>query len=207
MGHFKKIFIKKWDIRSYFFLWLSKWFLKTVFLPILVWDYQYLWSYLNLGQSTNKFLNFFFIQYFPMFLINFSFLKNKVLLVKQYWSFFLSSKGLERFCISRNLFINFFNLFFKKKNINYLAPTFINNYYFFSKVFVNWWNMYFSKFYFKEFMLEIILKYSPDTLTRQLLYLFLLIIFRNFSFCSKRKQFLKHIFLTRLCGSQNFFFL
>ena len=60
----------------------SKKFLKTPISMFKISQYQHIWSYLNIGSETSEFLNFFFIHYFPISIVNFNFLKNKILLSK-----------------------------------------------------------------------------------------------------------------------------
>lgn len=198
----------KWSKKlNFFFFKFSKKFLKSPFLPIMVQERQHLWSYLNMGQNTNQFLNFFFIQYFPAFFINFNFLKNKILLVKQYNKISLSSNFLEKLCIRWNLFINFLNFFLKKKNVNFLSLPLINNFYFFNKIFSNWKVQYTKQIIFKEFLLDFLLWFCLQNLTSKLLYYFISIIYTNLFNSGVAKNFLNQIFLTRVLGSLNFFIL
>lgn len=203
-----KFFKKKKKYNFSLFLRFTKKFLKSPFLPIIIQEWQYLWSYLNMGQNTTHFLNFFFINYFPVFLINFNFLKAKVLLVNWFNSFFISSFALEKNCLNWNLIINFYTTFFKKNVINSLQINFINNFYFFFKVFENWKNLFFNMFFFKEFLVNFLIYYSCfETLLGKMLYCYLRLIYNNFNFSSEsKKKFLTQIFLSRLTGSLHYFF-
>lgn len=196
---------KKYNFNLY--LKFAKKFLKSPFLPIVIQEWQHLWSYLNMGENTTHFLNFFFINYFPMFLINFNFLKIKILLVNWFNSFFMSSLPIEKNCLNWNLVINFYSIFLKKKNINYLQNTFINNLYFFFKIFKNWKGLFFNMFFFKEFLVNFIIYNCFNTLVGRLLYFYLKLIYNNFNFSvhSKKKN-LTQLFLTRLTGSLLFHF-
>ena len=94
---------KKKVLMDSFSFKFSKKYIKTFFPPIKTIPNQHIWSYLNMGYNTSEFLNFFFIQYFPTYLISFNFLKVKILLAKRFKNIFYSS----HFTLKRIFFLEF----------------------------------------------------------------------------------------------------
>jgi hypothetical protein len=120
---------------------------------------QHLWSFLNLGYNTSDFLNFFYIHYFPFFLINFNFLKNKILLTKRFRKIFQLQSSILSLSLKNNLMLknNYFStlkLFFKDTSLFILSKKTFRKLFTFLSIFKNWYEIYQFSIFFKNFILN-----------------------------------------------------
>jgi small subunit ribosomal protein S7 len=182
----------------------SKKFLKSAASPFFIWIKQHLWSYSNIGLDTNEFLNFFYIQHFPPYLVHFGFLKSKVLFLKHFKNFLnFKMRKLSSFTNNKNLLFNDFLFFFKKNNLNQFG---LDHCFFFLKVFKNWYSYFSRFFFFKNFIVFSLLKSSDEVLLNLVLKKCISIILRNFSTLKKTKKNLYTILLSKLVGASRVFF-
>lgn len=189
---------------SNFWIKFSKKFLKSPIFSIKIIKNQHIWSYFNIGFETYEFLNFFFIHFFPSFLVKFNFYKNKILIIKKFKDIFTrDSSSLTKFSnyktiILNNLKILFTNkmLFIKKKNINQL--------FYFFWIYNLWQNKLIKISFYKNLLIALLINFSNFTLTGKLLQNLSVIIKTFFQTKIEIKLFLTDILMSRLQGTLDF---
>jgi hypothetical protein len=195
---------KSKKINRFFKFKFSKKFLKSTATPFFIWIKQHLWSYSNIGLDTNEFLNFFYIQHFPPYLVHFGFLKSKVLFLKHFKNFLnFKMRKLSFFANNKNLLFNNFLFFFKKNNLNQVA---LDHCFFFFKIFKNWYTYFSNSFFFKNFIVFSLLKNNCELMFNLVLKKCILVILQNFSVLKKTKKNLYTILLSKLVGASWVFF-
>ncbi len=181
----------------------TKKFLKSPVPPFKIISNQHLFSYLNVGFDTSQFLNFFLIHHYPAYLINFNFLKIKILIFKKLKLILNSgSYPLHDFLVNWNLPIILQHFTF---NSNYfLTPKAINNFFFFIKIFNEWQNIFFDWIFFKNLIFTFLS--APSLNSKVLKFMNYISLYFNDRFKTKKplKIFLKKLFFNRLLGGFDF---
>lgn len=184
------------NLNKFFFFKFSKLFFKIPKLPLYAEDNFHIWSYLNIGNDSKEFFNFFFSHYFPFYFLKFNFLKIKILILKRFKELFNGS-----YYTVNKIFSNYNSFFFIKKlldNFLYKKKGIFLNFIFFTNTFLNFQNFFYFKLNLKSFLINFI---SQQTSLFYRIFLGIFKLLKRFlNFSDDKKSNLFTIFFSRLSG-------
>ncbi len=203
----QKLFSTTFKKYKSFKLKFVKNFLKKIYFGIKPVKRQYLWTFFNLGFSTTDFLNFFYVNAFPTFLLDFKFFKVKLLLLKKFKSIFQrKSKSMQKFIRYKTIYFNMNKFMIKQTKKSFTQPS-LTRLFFFLKIYKNWTIAFYNNLQKKISFISFLMKNHSKTLSGKLFFYFFAILSDFFIRAPTKKFLLNKLVIARLQGFLDFIFL